>query len=64
MEPTVKELAERDQLWAALRTLRTDIEALAVAGPDGSERQGKVASILARVVLSELDFRARTTEPG
>lgn len=62
MDPErAREVAERDQLWASLRGLRAAIDRLAADGPDGSERDRKIASVLARVVAAELDFRARET---
>jgi hypothetical protein len=54
-----KEISERDQLWASLRALRAEIDRLAAADFDGSERQRQLVQLLARIVASELDFRAR-----
>jgi hypothetical protein len=51
--------AERDQLWASLRQLRPHIEALAAGEPSGSETERQVIQLLSRIVLAELDFRAR-----
>ena len=50
--------SERDQLWASLRQLRSDIDALAANTFSGSERERQVVQLLARIILAELDFRA------
>ncbi len=50
-------VAERDQLWASLRALRTDIDLLAQHKFDGSERQARIIQVLARIVAAEMDFR-------
>ena len=50
--------AERDQLWASLRLLRQDIDALAAGVRADSERERQVIAVLARVIAAELDFRA------
>ncbi len=63
MEPErAQEIAERDQLWASLRMLRTDIEALANGQYTGSDRERQVLQLLSRIVLAELDYRQRATE--
>jgi hypothetical protein len=55
-----QEIAERDQLWASLRALRSEIDRLASGGFDpSSDRQRQLAMVLARVVAAELDYRAR-----
>jgi hypothetical protein len=59
MEPNPQEIAERDQLWATLRTLRGEIDKLAAGGFDGSERQKQIVTLLFRIVASEMDFRER-----
>lgn len=51
--------AERDQLWASLRQLRPHIEALAAGAPTGTDMEQQVIRLLSRIVLAELDFRAR-----
>jgi hypothetical protein len=51
--------AERDQLWASLRQLRRDLDELAAGSFDGSEREKQVIQLMARIILAELDFRAR-----
>lgn len=53
-----QESAERDQLWASLRSLRAEIDRIA-AGDFESAVQQQVAVLLARIVASEMDFRAR-----
>lgn len=62
MDPMQQEISERDQLWASLRSLRTEIEHLAAGGFDGSDRQRQVISILARIIVTEVDFRERYAE--
>jgi hypothetical protein len=57
-----QESSERDQLWASLRPLRPEIEQLAAGQIDGSERQARLLLIVARIVLAEMDFRARDNE--
>jgi hypothetical protein len=55
----LREVAERDQLWASLRVLQPEIIRIAAGAIDGSERQGQILQLLAKVVAAELDFRAR-----
>ena len=60
MDPDqAQETSERDQLWASLRPLRPEIEQLAAGHIDGSERQARLLLIVARIVLAEMDYRAR-----
>ena len=54
-----REIAERDQLWAALRGLRAEVDRLAAGGFDDSNRDRQLAVVLARIVAAELDFRDR-----
>ncbi|WP_020473881.1 hypothetical protein [Zavarzinella formosa] len=54
-----REISERDQLWASLRGLRPEIDALAAGEFDQSPRQQQVMMILARVITAELSFRER-----
>jgi hypothetical protein len=54
--------AERDHLWASLRTLLPDIQRLAGGGFDGSERDQQLLLLLARIVAAELAFRAEDAE--
>lgn len=65
MEPSqAQEIAQRDQLWASLRALRADIDLLAGGEFTGSERQKQMIILLARIVASEMDFRARDATPS
>jgi hypothetical protein len=60
MDPDeAQEIAERDQLWASLRSLRPEIDRLAAGDWDASERQRQVVTLLARIVAAEMDHRAR-----
>ena len=54
-----QEMSERDQLWASLRPLRPEIEQLAAGQLEPSERQAKLLLIVSRIVLAEMDYRAR-----
>jgi transposase len=64
MDPSrAQEIAERDQLWASLRALRPEIEALAAGGFEPTERHRQLVVLLARIVASELDFRGRDASP-
>lgn len=64
MDPEqAQEFSERDQLWASLRTLRPEIDQLAAEQFDGTERQRQLIVLLARIVATEMDFRARETAP-
>jgi hypothetical protein len=61
MEPDdIQAVAARDQLWASLRVLLPDIDALAAGAWDGSERQQEIVRLLARIVQAELHYRAGT----
>ena len=55
----LRDVADRDQLWASLRALRPEIDRLAAGEFDGAERQQQIITVLARVVAAEMDFRAR-----
>jgi hypothetical protein len=59
----VREIAERDQLWASLRVLRPEIDRLAGGDFDASERQRQMVRLLAQVVAAEMDFRRRDAAP-
>lgn len=54
-----QESSERDQLWASLRALRPEIDRIAFGEFEGSERREQLIVLLARIVASEMDFRAR-----
>ncbi len=54
-----RESSERDQLWASLRALRAEIDALAAGELEPTERQRLLVVVIARIVGAELDFRAR-----
>jgi hypothetical protein len=59
---SLREIAARDQLWASLRMLQTQIECLAQGSFDGSEQEQQLIQLLARIVAAELDFRAKKPE--
>ncbi|MHB1422104.1 MAG: hypothetical protein ACYC3I_02685 [Gemmataceae bacterium] len=64
MEPEqAQESSERDQLWASLRALRPEIERLAAGQFDSSERQRQIIAVLARIVVAEMDYRAKDVAP-
>jgi hypothetical protein len=54
-----QESSERDQLWASLRALRAEIDALAAGELEPTDRQRQLVVVVARIVAAELDFRAR-----
>jgi hypothetical protein len=55
-------IAARDQLWASLRGLLPEIDALAQGERNSSEREQQIIQLLARVVSAELGFRADETK--
>jgi hypothetical protein len=55
----LQEIAERDQLWASLRGLRSEINRLAAGEFDGSDRQRQMVLLIARIVAAEMNFRER-----
>jgi hypothetical protein len=58
MEPDrLQAISERDQLWASLRGLRSEIERLAAGEFDGSEQHRQLVALLGRIVVAEMDFR-------
>lgn len=64
MDPEqAQESSERDQLWASLRALRPEIDRLAAGQFDASDRQGQIISVLARIVLAEMNYRANDAAP-
>ena len=54
----LKDVGERDQLWASLRELADEIDRLAAGEVDSSERQKQLSVLLARIVAAELRYRA------
>ena len=63
MEPEkAQEISERDQLWASLRVLKPEIERIATGEADVFQQQGEFVKLLARIILTELDYRQRFTE--
>jgi hypothetical protein len=64
MDPEqAQESSQRDQLWASLRALRPEIDRLAAGQLDDSDRQRQIIAVLARIVVAEMDYRARTALP-
>jgi hypothetical protein len=64
MDPEqAQESAERDQLWASLRTLRSEIDRLAAEQFDSSDRQRQIIVVLARIVVAEMEYRSKDTAP-
>jgi len=61
--PSERDIAERDQLWASLRALRDQVVHLTAAEAPLSDVQIQIVRILSRIVLAELDYRARHAEP-
>lgn len=58
-------VAARDQLWASLRVLLPEIEALAAGAWDGSERQRQIIQLISRIVVAEMRYRAdHPADPG
>ncbi len=67
MDPErLREVSERDQLWASLRVLQPEIDRLGAGGFNGSERERQIVMLLARIVSAELRFRSGQAEgpPG
>jgi hypothetical protein len=63
MEPEeLQEIAARDQFWSSLRALTPAIEQLAAGQFSGSPPEQQLVQLLARVVVTELQFRARQGE--
>src|SRR5262249_5209672 len=60
-EDRLREIAERDQLWASLRALHAEIQRIATGQFQGTEREVQLVMVLARVVDSELRFRAESS---
>jgi hypothetical protein len=59
MDPErLREISERDQLWASLRALVPEIARLAEGDFDGSARQKQIVQVLAKIIAAEMEFRA------
>ncbi len=64
MDPEqAQESSERDQLWASLRMLRPEIDRLAAGQFDSSDRQKQIISVLARIILAEMNYRTKSASP-
>lgn len=63
MEQQKDDSGLRSDLWNSLWQLRHEIDRLAADGFDGSERQKKLITLLARIVVAELDHRGRKPSP-
>ncbi|HJU09670.1 MAG TPA: hypothetical protein VJ728_02275 [Candidatus Binataceae bacterium] len=60
MDPEqAQDSSDRDQLWASLRALRPEIDRLAAGQFDSSDRQRQIVSVLARIIVAEMDYRAK-----
>jgi hypothetical protein len=53
----LREISERDQLWASLRGLREEIERVAAGELNSTERQQHLIMLLARIVAAEIKYR-------
>ncbi len=58
-----QESSERDQLWASLRALRPEIDLLAAGQFDSSDRQRQIITVLARIIVAEMDYRTKDAAP-
>jgi hypothetical protein len=58
-----QESSERDQMWGSLRALRPEIDRLTAAQFDSSNHQRQIVSVLTRIVVAEMDYRAKNTSP-
>jgi hypothetical protein len=54
-----QESSQLDQLWASLRALRPEIERLASGQFDSSDRQKQIITVLARIIVAEMDYRTK-----
>jgi hypothetical protein len=59
----LREISERDQLWASLRALRPEIDRLAAGEFDATERQQQMVRLISQVVAAEMNFRLRDADP-
>ena len=50
-------------MWASLRSLRPEIEAIAAGRLTGSEREAQILQLLAQIVAAELTYRAGEAGP-
>ncbi|HEY1376181.1 MAG TPA: hypothetical protein VGF55_05275 [Gemmataceae bacterium] len=57
-ESRLRDVAERDQLWASLRQLLPEIDRLAAGVWENTERERQLVRVIAGVVAAELRFRA------
>ncbi len=65
MDPEqAQESSERDQLWASLRALRPEIDRLAAGQFDSTDRQRQIITVLARIVVAEMEYRAKDASTG
>lgn len=58
----LQEIAARDQLWASLRALMPEIKLLADGNFGNTERELQLIQVLSRIVVSEMEFRAKGSE--
>ncbi len=62
-EVRLRDVAERDQLWASLRRLLPEIDRLAAGEWADTERERQLVRVIAGVVAAELRFRASDGPP-
>lgn len=55
----LQEIAARDQFWSTIRVLQPAIEKLAAGQFDNTETERKMIQLLSRVVVAELQYRAK-----
>jgi hypothetical protein len=64
MDPEYLQAKEaRDQFWSRLVDLLPEIDQLAEGQIETSPRKQQLIQVLAKVVIAELRFRAKYTEP-
>ena len=56
-------IAARDQFWATIRVLQPAIEKLAAGEFTGTEAERHMMQLIARVVVTELNYRASQAPP-
>jgi hypothetical protein len=54
-----QDIAERDQLWASLRVLRPEIERLAQQTEALAPQDQRLAVLIAKILLAELEYRTQ-----